>query len=353
MTKRKILFFLPEGIGGAERVGVTISKILMKDGRFDIKYIIIGSPNSPITDIIPKGKDIKFIPKNHTRWITMYKHIKAENPHVVFAPCRNISRDIIWATKIPHLKCKVIVRSDNPLTTLKLWQRFLVRSTFKYADIVIAQQEEMRQEIINEYPVDANKVIALQNPIDYEDIEKKAQVSSPYDAEKNEIRYLWVGRISESGTKGQDILLRAFQLVRKKKPLSHLYFVGRYNEKGTYYQKLKKYIDENNLSDHVDFVGYDSNPYRWVRYADCFVLPSRVEGLPNSLLEAMYMKVPVVATRCLPIIDRIIKDGTNGYRVEVEDIDGMAEAMIKALDIHEFSLLYIPSSDEDFVKLFQ
>ena len=351
MTKRKILFFLPEGIGGAERVGVTISKILMKDGRFDIKYIIIGSPNSPITDIIPKGKDIKFIPKNHTRWITMYKHIKAENPHIVFAPCRNISRDIIWATKIPRLKCKVIVRSDNPLKTMKLWQKILIRTSFRHADVVIAQQKEMQQEIINEYPVDKKRVVVLQNPIDYEDIEEKIQVLSPYDMSKDEKRFVWVGRVAESGTKGQDVLLKAFVQLRNKIKNAHLYFIGRYVEDGIYYHNLKQFITDNHIESFVHFIGYDSNPYRWVYYADCFVLPSRVEGLPNSLVEAMYLKKPVVATRCLPIIDRMIEDGTNGYKVEVEDTDNMAKAMYNALDL-EGSLIYIPSSNNEITNLF-
>lgn len=67
--------------------------------------------------------------------------------------------------------------------------------------------------------------------------------------------------------------------------------------------------------------------------ANCFVLPSRVEGLPNSLVDAMFLCRPVVATRCIPMIERMVEEGVNGYTVPVGDIELMADAMIKAINL--------------------
>ena len=92
--KNKVLVFLPEGIGGAEHVGVTIAKMLRKD-NFKVKIVVIGPKDGLIKTIIPSDFNISYIAKSKYRWFLIYELIKKENPSVVFAPCRNISRDII------------------------------------------------------------------------------------------------------------------------------------------------------------------------------------------------------------------------------------------------------------------
>lgn len=349
--KKKILIFLPAGVGGAERVGITIGKILKKND-FDVHFVIFGDSKSTINTILPQNSKCHYIKYNYIRWFRMRTLIKKEGADIVFAPYRSASRDLIMVTKPFGFKGKVIVRSDNPLRTLKSWQQWLVRKTFKYADTVIAQQEEMQEEIINEYPVPANKVIVIHNPIDYEKIDKQANVESPYRLTDNTNKYVWVARVSESKTKGHDYLLEAFKKVHETDCHSHLFFVGAYNEQGAFYKQLIAYIKENKLEDCVHFVGFDSNPHRWVKYADSFVLPSRVEGLPNALIEAMYLGKPVVASRCLPIIDRIVVDGINGYRVEIGDVGSMADAMRKSLELKDIKFTYKPTDEKEIIAVF-
>lgn len=349
---KKILIFIPASVGGAERVGVTIGKILKKHGN-EVHFVIFGDSCSPINSILPVYCKRHYINNNYLRWYRMNTLIRRESADIVFAPCRTISRDLVMATKLLALKCKVIVRSDNPLHTLKPLNRWLIRRTFKYADSVIAQQEEMMEEIVNEYPVPANKVVVLHNPIDYEAIDEQCSAESPYkNCKENEVRYVWVARVSESKTKGHDYLLKAFQKVHERIPNAHLYCVGAYKSDGVFFRELIDYINTFHLENNVHFVGFDSNPHRWVKNADCFVLPSRVEGLPNAMIEAMYLGKPVVATRCLPIIERIIQNGRNGYFVKVGDIDAMADAMEKALELKEISFIYNPSLEVDIVKIF-
>ena len=103
----------------------------------------------------------------------------------------------------------------------------------------------------------------------------------------------------------------------------------------------------------MHFVGYDSNPYRWLKYADCYVMPSRFEGLPNSLIDAMYLGRPVVATRCIPVIDRIVKNGYNGIVVESENVNALAEGMKNAPSLKDYDMTYHPATCEDFISLFR
>ena len=81
-------------------------------------------------------------------------------------------------------------------------------------------------------------------------------------------------------------------------------------------------------------------------------MPSRTEGLPNALIEAMYLERPVVATLCIPIIGRIVKNGINGYLAESENVTSLVSCMEKAVHLRKCKLTYNPSSPNDFLRLF-
>lgn len=81
-------------------------------------------------------------------------------------------------------------------------------------------------------------------------------------------------------------------------------------------------------------------------------MPSRQEGLPNALIEAMYLRRPVVAALCIPIIGRIVKDGYNGYIAESENIISLASCMLKAPGLKHFKMTYQPAPKDSFIKVF-
>jgi glycosyltransferase involved in cell wall biosynthesis len=133
------------------------------------------------------------------------------------------------------------------------------------------------------------------------------------------------GRISEE--KGQDVLVRAFKNVIEKNNLFRLNILGAIGNL-KYYDKLKEIIHDLNLSEYIKFLGFKTNPYPYYKYADLLVLPSRWEGLPNVVLEALYLQTPVIVTNCIPYFQKLLKKDSNGYIVDVDDSDGMAEAII-------------------------
>ena len=75
--------------------------------------------------------------------------------------------------------------------------------------------------------------------------------------------------------------------------------------------------------------------------------------LGSTEAEAMYIGKPVVSTLCLPIIRRMVKDGYNGYTVNVDDHEELANAMVKALELKNFTMIYKSSKAEDFIRLFE
>ena len=82
----------------------------------------------------------------------------------------------------------------------------------------------------------------------------------------------------------------------------------------------------------ADLPGFVHNPYKYVCRSEVFVLSSLYEGFPNSLLEAMVVGTPVVATDCQSGPREILEDGRYGALVRLGDVDEMAQAILAALD---------------------
>lgn len=352
-NKKKVLFFLPGTVGGAERMTVTIAKMLPQD-EFEVMFVIVGRGLGDIVSFIPSDYHIRQISLKRIWYggtIKIWNMVRKEKPDMVFSSMLYLNIRLILAAKICGVK--VIVRNNIDLsrTTAKI-NIPLVRLTYKWADKVIAQQEEMHDEIISYTRIPAEKVVTMHNPIDEDYINECLKADNPYPQEaQSQYKYIWVARFSHQ--KGQDLIVRAFEMVHRDKPNAHLYLLGKYDEEDNYLKSIKDYVDSHELYEYVHFVGFDSNPYRWIKYADCYVMPSRFEGLPNSLIDAMYLGKPVVATRCIPVIDRIVKDGYNGIVVESENIKALAEGMKNAPLLKDFEMTYHPATCEDFISLFR
>lgn len=348
MPKKKVLFFLYGGCGGAERMTLTIAKSLPLE-KYDVEFVVCGRLKA-IFPFIPTDYKI-----NQIRWHNKYcfphlrisKMIWSKKPDYVF--CSTMGLNLLVLQVAKWLKVKAIVRNDNTVNILNKRTIKQMKKRYQYAEYVIAQQEEMASELINVIGLDSDKIVTLHNPIDTLSIDLKSKSPNPYPP--NTINYLWVGNYLP--TKGHDILAEAFKIVHSKNSNAHLYFVGNIVKSMPNYIKTKKIVDDAGLQDYVHFMGQQSNPYVWMKYCDCFVLPSRLEGLPNVLLEAMYLRRPVVASVCVPVIDRMVKEGYNGYKVRPEQPVAMAEAMEKALLLNNFELTFKTATKEDFVNLFK
>lgn len=330
---------------------VTIAKMLPRD-EFEVKFVVVGRS---------LGDIVKFIPSDYATillrirglWdfctIRIANLIRKEKPYAAFASLMYLNARVIWASKL--FGVKTIVRNNIDFFNALPKNRWYAKLSYRWANFVIAQQEEMREGILTVTHSAPQKVVTLQNPMDTVLIDEKSKAASPYNKDDNSIKFVCTSRVLQS--KGQDTLIRAFDKVHQIIPNSKLYLVGKYNETDTYYQELVQYIRFNKLADHVSLPGFDDNPYKWVANADCYVMPSRKEGLPNTLIDAMYLRKPVVATTCVPIISRIVKDGYNGILVAPGEVEAMAVAMQKAIHLKDFTMTYIPANKEDFILLFR
>lgn len=129
--------------------------------------------------------------------------------------------------------------------------------------------------------------------------------------------------------KNHKLLIEAFGIFRGRHPEYSLDIYG----KGSLEEELKKYAQEKGLESCVVFHGFCSNVKEEIRDCGMFVLSSDYEGVSNSMIEALAMGIPVIATDC-PIggSRTYIEDGRNGLLVPVGDASRMAEAMSKLAD---------------------
>ena len=330
---------------------ITISKLLDME-KYDVKYVVIGTHLGEVVELLPKGSNAELI---HIRNIydfttcKIYRYLKKEKPQFVFCSLVYLNARVIKAaTLIPGIK--IIVRCNCAANRLTGITKLISKATYPKADIVIAQTERMKDELESLLHLSSDKVIAMHNMIDKELILKKTKdANSPYPQDENK-HFLWVGRFVK--IKGTDVMVKAFIEAHKQNPDISLYMLGKYDETDEYYLSVKKLAEESGCSDGIHFVGFQSNPYLWMKYADCFVLSSRSEASPNALFEALYLGIPSVATLCTPNLNEIIEDGVNGYSVQVEDYVSLGRKMVDALQIKGASLIYKTSSPDDFRGLF-
>ena len=129
--------------------------------------------------------------------------------------------------------------------------------------------------------------------------------------------------------KGIDVLLQAWRLVQEKQGQAapaRLLIVG----SGSLRKQLERLADALGILESVTFAGEQSDIPAQLRQSDIAVLPSRWEGMPNALLEAMACGLPCIATRISGSED-IIQHGVNGLLVESEDYEALAQALLLLL----------------------
>lgn len=331
---------------------VLIGKMLSARG-YDVRIYVVnlGVLTGSIIDFIPSEYSVITIPEMKAFFLMkeMYKILKREKPYFVFSSALLIN-DKILPLRWLFTKSKFIIRCENYLYTFSKKQKLVISLLYRLADKIIAQTQEMKDELVKESKIKASKIVVLENPIDKKRIEEGIKDGwNPYQDIKKKI-IVASGRICYQ--KGFDLLVTAFSKVCKERDDIELYILGDISNKEEF-EKVKAIAIVNGILEKVIFAGFKTNPYPYIKYADCFVLSSRWEGLPNVLIEALYLGTPAAAMKCIPIIERIITDGKDGYTSDKEDVDGLATAILKTLQLGRVTSSYKGSTEEDFVNLFK
>ena len=198
----------------------------------------------------------------------------------------------------------------------------LIAKAYRSARAVIALSGGARDGLCSFYGLESESVTVLPNFVDLEEIDRL--VAEPGPAfDPAEFHVVCVGRLSIA--KGPDVLLEAAGILLRSQRLPNLrlHFIG----DGALRSQLEQIADRPPLAGHVAFEGYRRNPFPFLRQADLFCLPSRQEGMPGALLEAMACTVPVVAADCESGPREVLEGGGYGRLVPVGDANALAAAI--------------------------
>ena len=350
----KIYFLLPDlSAGGAERVSITIARLLCKEG-YNVEFVNFGFRVGEMLDWIESefkmtclecGRVLNAIPK-------LIAFMKAHPDSIYFSSREHVSIVGMLAAKMA--KRPIVVRIPNMpknklskgIAGLKMIViKFINQWLLKSAKIIVAQNVEMRNQILEYYRLPNDKVVAINNPVDADYVRASAEGSkNPFHS--GEVNFLKVCNIAYS--KGLDVLESAWPKVKAAIPNAHMNIVGR--NTSDYAQEL---IAKAQSLSEFTFWGFQSNPYSFLKHCDVFVLPSRMEGFPNVILEALCFNRPVASTTCVAVIKDIIQQGSNGYYCNIEDPDALADCMIKAAELKNIENKYSMFDKELLLSCFK
>ncbi len=341
--KIKVLFFISslEG-GGAEKVMVNIVNNLDRN-KFDVSLVLSEKKGKYLNEL---SKDIKVYGlikinsiKNRVlpmlfylymnQLYRLYKIIKSEKPDIVvsFLNMPNLMNILI---KSFVRKTKAIICVHSFMSIEFEDENFLIKMMSKLfyskTDEIVCVSKASAKDINKSFDVPKNKIIAIYNPHDLENIDtlKNEKINDNWFKNDNP-KILAVGSLIK--IKGYKYLLRAFKIVRASGIPANLIILGEGEER----PHLERLVRDLDLESCVILPGFKKNPYKYMKNSDVFVLSSLSEGLPNVVIEAMACGVPVISTRCPSGPEEIITNKVNGILVPVKDEKALAESIVDLL----------------------
>ena len=308
MKDNRIVFFIGTlGNGGAERVVSILTRHFVTSEiqveivlYYDAEPFYRIHPDIKIT-YVERETGSKNILKN-VLWLRRYFIENADLVISFLAQFNMIALTALFATGIPVI---VADRNDPRHMPKQAPVRIARNLLYHLADVVVVQTQHNKDYFS---PSLQKKCTIIYNPVDLQD--KKGMALR---TEKKK-RIVSAARLMKQ--KNQLMLIDSFAQIQKEFPDYTLTIYG----EGPFRQELEKRILEQGLSESVFLPGKVQNVFECIADADLFVLSSNFEGMPNALIEAMCLGLPVISTKVSGATD-LIQDGINGLLVDVGDAE--------------------------------
>ncbi|HMI00870.1 MAG TPA: glycosyltransferase family 4 protein [Pedobacter sp.] len=324
---KKLVFFLPDitTSGGVERVVCSLANALHATELYEVHILTsVKAETLPHyqlhSDICIDTLSCTDYPRNSFSKILWYlklveplqKYIKQNSPDTIFSEGGYLSLclALVRTRKTKKIGCEHINHK-----ALNLVHSFVRRHLFKRLDalVVLTAQDQTY------YQAFLRNVVLIPNFIDIENLFFEGSRDQTIVA---------CGRLVNQ--KGFDLLIKAFYNVHKNEPGWNLVIYG----EGTERHKLEKLTSDLALQSSVILPGFTKSIYHNLQRASIFVMPSRYEGFPLALLEAMTVGLPVICTN-ISGIDALIRNNENGLLVDPNNVTGIEKAILRLIGSSE------------------
>lgn len=333
VQKKKILFVIPSfSGGGAERVVLNIISHLEKN-KYEISLVLFNKKGQYLS-LLPDYIKIYDLKKRNALSMiklicSLTKLLREYKPDSVVSFLYYSNIITMISKLLSFRKFKLIVSIRSPFNKefksrrfKKLFYFLYKQLLIKYPDCILVNSIASKKQLLQFTKINDNRIKVIYNLFDLKIIEKLK------DENLEDLCYdsyvLAVGRLSYE--KGFTCLLRAFSLI-KEKVNKRLVILG----DGPDGIMLKELAINLGIQERVLFLGFQNNPYKFMKNASIFILTSLFEGFPNVLIEAMACGVPVISTDCPTGPNEIIINGVNGILIPPANEGILAEAMLNLL----------------------
>ncbi len=293
--RKKIVFVLPRLYpGGAERVLITLMNNLPRE-EYDIEFISL-SGEGTIKHWIDQDIPIHSLHKKRvsSSLIGLYKKLKELKPDTVMTTMIHTNAGLLLLKPF-FPKTRFIIRESSlPSALINEYGLKGKVSTIVYkflyprADVVIIPAQTITNEFERDLNINTDNHRLLLNPVNVRRLHSTiADLEKTPNREKT-VKFVCVGRLGFE--KGYDRLISALEGFQLENFDWQLEIIG----KGAETKKLSELIRACNLSERVHLSGYQNTPWPHIAEADCLLLPSRWEGMPNVVLEALACGTKVI-----------------------------------------------------------
>ena len=319
-------------LAGAERQVLLLAKgFVARDWRVSI-VALSGSGGDAARDLTSAGAAFLSLEMRKgladpRGWTRFRGWVRAESPDVIHAHLPHAAWMARWSRLFAPTR--VVIDSVHTSATGTLGRRLGYRWSDWLPDRVSAVSAGVAKAYRSAGMVSPRRLILLSNGIDTHHwrpdpsirLEQRRRLGLV-----NEFLWLAVGRLEP--VKDYPVLLQAMMEVPRS---ARLVVAGA----GLDANRLRRMAIELGLETRVRFLGFEPDVLPWMQAADAFVLCSRWEGLPMSLLEAGACSMPAVITD-IPGSREIIVDGQNGFIVPAADSVSLCSAMSRMMRLsHE------------------
>jgi glycosyltransferase involved in cell wall biosynthesis len=254
-------------------------------------------------------------------------------PDLVQANASDTLRYGVGAKFFSRSKFRLVYRNANLMSPFvkNRWTKNFYKFLLSQTDGVISVAEAARVDLIDFYGY-AKPTVLVPIGIDGSEIELLASTEISLDLPPNFLLFMG-GLVPE---KDPEFLLEWFVTYHTQWPDLHLIFLG----KGILEARLIKIIHQLGLGEKVKLIPNQANPFPILKKAKALVLPSKIEGLPAVILEAMYCRVPVIAYG-VGGIPEVLQHGETGWCITPGDQEEFAQAILEVMGMDESAKIQI------------
>lgn len=305
--------------GGQERkyISFTETPELL---NFEYEFAAIGFGGNAEETLRKRGFEVHilnqpFAIKNISNIWKVYQLIKKVKPDIVHTAAAEANFHGIIAARLAGVK--YVIGEEIGIPNHSSAAQKVFRWVYKLADKVIGVSKSVKDHLVKTGEISENKGVVIYNPVS---IPKSfPKISSEF------FQIVYVGRLEK--VKNVATLIQAFAKIQNSN--STLTIVGDGRER----TGLESLAKDLKIEDRVVFTGFQAEPSQFLSQSDLYVLPSYSEGFGIAAVEAMFLKVPVLATS-VGGVPEFINHGENGWLFNPNSVEDLVEKLTYILSLN-------------------